>query len=102
MTQTRARLITLVAMSEMYSSVALCLRGESIPEGLPSFARLDSRGRLSLHARPANYELGTTTYVPSDQLARYSSCSGVSRSILMLIDSSFSLATHLSSSSGTR
>ena len=41
-------------------------------------------------------------YVPSDHPARYSSCSGVSRSILIPIDSSFSLATLLSSSSGTR
>ena len=40
-------------------------------------------------------------YVPSDQLARYSSCSGVKRSILMPSDSSLSLATRLSSSSGT-
>jgi hypothetical protein len=42
------------------------------------------------------------SYVPSLQPARYSSCSGVSLSILMLIDSSLSLATRLSSSSGTR
>src|SRR4029077_18053019 len=42
------------------------------------------------------------SYVPSFQPARYSSCSGVSLSILMLIDSSFSFATRLSSSSGTR
>jgi len=42
------------------------------------------------------------SYVPSLQPARYSSCSGVRRSILMPIDSSFSLATRLSSSSGTR
>jgi hypothetical protein len=41
-------------------------------------------------------------YVPSFQPARYSSCSGVSLSILMLIDSSFSFATRLSRSSGTR
>src|SRR5579862_9765539 len=41
------------------------------------------------------------SYVPSLQPARYSSCSGVSLSILMLIDSSFNLATRLSSSSGT-
>ena len=40
-------------------------------------------------------------YVPSDHPARYSSCSGDRRSILMPIDSSFSLATRLSSSSGT-
>jgi len=40
-------------------------------------------------------------YVPSFQLAKYSSCSGVNRSILMPIDSSFSLATRLSSSAGT-
>ena len=44
----------------------------------------------------------TANYVPSDQPARYSSCSGDRRSILMPIDSSFSLATRLSSSSGTR
>jgi hypothetical protein len=43
----------------------------------------------------------TQAYVPSDQPARYSSCSGVSLSILMAMDSSFSLATRLSSSSGT-
>ena len=48
-------------------------------------------------------ELGTENfpYVPSLQPARYSSCSGVSRSILIPMDSSFSLATRLSSSSGT-
>ena len=40
-------------------------------------------------------------YVPSDQLARYSSCSGVRRSILMPMDSSFMRATRLSKSSGT-
>ncbi len=40
-------------------------------------------------------------YVPSLHPARYSSCSGVSRSILIPMDSSFSLATRLSSSSGT-
>ncbi len=43
----------------------------------------------------------TGSYVPSDQPARYSSCSGVSLSILMPTDSSFSLATRLSRSSGT-
>ncbi len=43
----------------------------------------------------------TRSYVPSDQPARYSSCSGVSLSILMPTDSSFSLATRLSRSSGT-
>src|SRR5581483_6853548 len=42
------------------------------------------------------------SYVPSDHPARYSSCSGVSLSILMPMDSSFSFATRLSSSSGTR
>ena len=53
---------------------------------------------------PTRILLGTEycSYVPSFQPARYSSCSGVSLSILMLIDSSFSLATRLSSSSGTR
>ena len=40
-------------------------------------------------------------YVPSDQLDKYRSCSGVSRSIFTPIDSSFILATCLSSSSGT-
>src|SRR6202035_170535 len=40
-------------------------------------------------------------YVPSLHPAKYSSCSGVSRSILIPTDSSFSLATRLSSSSGT-
>ena len=44
---------------------------------------------------------GHTNYVPSDHPARYSSCSGVSLSILMPTDSSFSLATRLSRSSGT-
>src|SRR5712692_10635901 len=41
------------------------------------------------------------SYVPSDQLARYSSCSEVKRSILMPSDSSLSLATRLSRSTGT-
>ena len=41
-------------------------------------------------------------YVPSLHPARYSSCSGVKRSIFIPMDSSFSLATRLSSSSGTR
>jgi hypothetical protein len=40
-------------------------------------------------------------YVPSLHPARYSSCSGVRRSILIPMDSSFSRATRLSSSSGT-
>src|SRR5438552_14274043 len=40
-------------------------------------------------------------YVPSLHPAKYSSCSGVSLSILMPIDSSFSRATRLSRSSGT-
>lgn len=40
-------------------------------------------------------------YVPSFQLAKYSSCSEVRRSILMPMDSSFSLATRLSKSTGT-
>src|SRR6185312_1309041 len=40
-------------------------------------------------------------YVPSDHPAKYSSCSGVRRSILIPMDSSFSFATRLSSSSGT-
>gem|GEM_PF-5550909 len=40
-------------------------------------------------------------YVPSLHPARYSSCSGVSLSILMPTDSSLSLATRLSRSSGT-
>src|SRR5258708_20180717 len=40
-------------------------------------------------------------YVPSSQLARYSSSSGVSRSILTPMDSSFTRATFLSTSSGT-
>jgi hypothetical protein len=55
--------------------------------------------------RPANDQRLTTNdgfYVPSFHPAKYSSCSGVSRSILIPIDSSFSLATRLSSSSGTR
>jgi hypothetical protein len=43
-----------------------------------------------------------TCYVPSLHPAKYSSCSGVSRSILIAIDSSFNLATRLSRSSGTR
>jgi len=40
-------------------------------------------------------------YVPSLHPARYSSCSGVRRSILIPIDSSFNLATRRSRSSGT-
>src|ERR1019366_785299 len=40
-------------------------------------------------------------YVPSDQLDRYRSCSGVSRSIFTPMDSSFMRATCLSRSSGT-
>src|SRR5579872_509742 len=40
-------------------------------------------------------------YVPSDQLARYCSCSGVSLSMATPIDSSFMRATFLSRSSGT-
>src|SRR5271169_6090266 len=47
---------------------------------------------------PALHDL----YVPSLQPAKYSSWSGVSRSILIPMDSSFSLATRLSRSSGTR
>src|SRR5438128_2035415 len=43
-----------------------------------------------------------TAYVPSFHPAKYSSCSGVSLSILIPIDSSFNLATRLSNSSGTR
>ena len=43
----------------------------------------------------------TNYYVPSLHPARYSSCSGVRRSILIPIDSSFNLATRLSRSSGT-
>src|SRR6202790_5507480 len=58
----------------------------------PPRVRAKSRGRR----RPRH-----TNYVPSDHPAKYSSCSGVSRSILMPIDSSFSFATRLSSSSGT-
>ena len=41
------------------------------------------------------------TYVPSLQPARYPSCSGVSLSILMPMDSNFNFATLLSRSSGT-
>src|SRR5450755_139379 len=52
-------------------------------------------------AAPLTTDHYPLVYVPSDQLARYSSCSRVRRSILMPIDSSFSLATRLSSSSGT-
>ena len=44
---------------------------------------------------------GPVLFVPTFQLARYSSCSGVRRSILMPSDSSLSLATRLSSSTGT-
>jgi hypothetical protein len=55
--------------------------------------------RASVVEQKTAYAAG---YVPSDQPAKYSSCSGVSRSILIPIDSSFSLATRLSSSSGTR
>jgi hypothetical protein len=43
----------------------------------------------------------TRGYVPSFQLAKYSSCSEVRRSILMPSDSSLSLATRLSRSTGT-
>ena len=53
-------------------------------------------------ASDKNVRATRANYVPSDQPARYSSCSGVRRSILMPMDSSFSLATRLSSSSGTR
>ena len=63
--------------------------------------RPSKRGGLR---RPANDKRPMTndcSYVPSLQPAKYSSCSGVRRSILMPIDSSFSFATRLSSSSGT-
>jgi hypothetical protein len=52
-------------------------------------------------ARAAPPKTSHCLYVPSLHPARYSSCSGVSRSILMPIDSSFNFATRLSSSSGT-
>ena len=48
-----------------------------------------------------NSEATEKTYVPSDQEARYSSCSGVSLSICTPIDSSFNLAICLSIASGT-
>jgi len=64
----------------------------------PKRGRMDSRGRLSPHG-PCCYR--SVCYVPSLQPAKYSSCSGVSLSILILIDSSFNFATRLSRSSGT-
>jgi hypothetical protein len=60
-------------------------------------------GRLTGEAPVTTWFLlmADSFYVPSLQPARYSSCSGVRRSILIPMDSSFSLATRLSSSSGT-
>jgi hypothetical protein len=68
------------------------------------------KGRLApplfacrLERRPdgASVTAVRSSYVPSFQLAKYSSCSEVSRSILMPSDSSLSLATRLSRSAGT-
>ncbi len=73
----------------------------SFEQGQNKAGRL-RRPASSLKAAGRSARSTTLTYVPSDHPARYSSCSGVSRSILIPIDSSFSLATRLSSSSGTR
>src|ERR1019366_6773540 len=59
-------------------------------------------GRLAPPRLAEYLLLGSGPYGPSLPPARCSSCSGVSRSILIPIDSSFSFATRLSSSSGTR
>ncbi len=62
-----------------------------------------TKGRLTPpRERPNANDQRPNSYVPSLQPARYSSCSGVSLSILIPMDSSFSLATRLSRSSGTR
>jgi hypothetical protein len=68
------------------------------------FVRNKEKTKRGGTCRPANDQRLTTndrSYVPSLHPARYSSCSGLNRSILIPIDSSFSLATRLSSSSGT-
>ncbi len=80
-----------VKLPSAFFSVPPCFRGED-KSGRLSPPRRGIRGRG--HPRHANY-------VPSLHPARYSSCSGVSLSILMPMDSSFSFATRRSSSSGT-
>ena len=70
----------------------------------PSLDKIQGRLAPPLHQLATRNQQLTTnncSYVPSFQLARYSSCSGVRRSILMPMDSSFSLATRLSRSTGT-
>src|SRR5262249_37941434 len=78
------------------SNFAVCVLAHGVflrASNRGGFRRPDCSGR----GRPRSRKV----YVPSDHPARYSSCSGVSLSILMFIDSSFNFATRLSSSSGT-
>src|SRR3984893_2758642 len=72
----------------------------SSPSGPPCSLRLFSAFSV-LNSEKRNTESAERTYVPSDQEARYSSCSGVSLSICTPIDSSFSFAICRSMASGT-
>ncbi len=62
----------------------------------------DSGGNTNAAAHVAPPTANDRSYVPSLHPARYSSCSGVSLSILIPMDSSFNFATRLSKSAGTR